>query len=281
MDLIDEYKQKLNKLENYLDFAVEVSNACGGLKNVPWELVRANQLFIRMTVTCLSSIRLLPFNRYFPVENEFWDLHSILSLSRNFVETYLMLWYVAVEDVCVEERKLRLKILNYHLNNEKYKLYKEFGVTGPILLEFEQKLPIEKEEIGNNKLFNDIVLDKNRRNNILKGIEAKYLSNFEITERVSFKTDEFKPLYRWFSNHAHSSPFAIFSLNEGRGNGTRNDAEVLYINMALDFMTKYLLIAIVDTLNLFPSCITSLDTDKLHIIREEFIIYSQNLSQKD
>lgn len=277
MPYLEQYKQKLDKLERYLDFAIEVSNACGGQQNVPWKLVRSNQLFIRMTVTCTSFIRLLPFNRYFPTENEFWDLFSVYSLARNFVETYLMLWYIGVDNISDDESKLRLEILIYHLNNEKYNFYKEFGADKKVLDEFDQQLPIKRVEIKNNPLFNNLVQDNNKRKKILDGKEAKYLSNLEIIDKASFKGDEFKPLYRWFSNHTHSMPFAVFSLNDERGVGKRNQTEVEYIDIALDFVTKYLLIAIVDTINLFPTIEKSLHPQKLEIIKAEFIIYSQNL----
>ncbi len=277
MTYLDEYKQKLIKLENFHDFSIDVSNSCSGQKNIPWKLVRSNHLFIRMTVTCQSFIRLLPFNRIFPAEYEFWDLFSVCSLARNFVETYLLFWYIGVDKISVEESKLRLDILHYHLNSEKYKFYKEFGLGADTLDEFELQLPIRKEEIRTNPLFNSLVIDKNKRKSILSGSVAKYLSNDEIIESVSFKADEFKPLYRWYSNHTHSMPFATFSHDSERGTGRPNRAEIEYISTALDFVTKYLLIAIVDTIGLFPLCEESLNKHKLKIIREEFLVYSQNL----
>lgn len=277
MPYLEQYKQKLEKLEQYLDFAINVTNACGGQQDVPWKLVRANQLFIRMTVTCTSFIRLLPFNRCFPVEREFWDLFSVYSLARNFIETYLMLWYIGVDNISDDESKLRLEILMFHLNNEKYKFYKDFGADAKTLDEFEQQLPKSRELIKNNSLFNSLIKDNNKKKKILEGKEAKYLSNLEIIDKASFNGDEFKPLYRWFSNHTHSMPFAVFSLTDERGSGKRNQIEVEYIDMALDFVTKYLLIATIDTINLFPFVEKSLNSQKLKIIKAEFIIYSQNL----
>jgi len=276
MEPIEKYKEKLEKLENYLDFAIDVSNATGG-HFVPWKLVRSNQLFIRMTVTCTSFIRLLPFNHMFPTKYEFWDLFSVFSLARNFVETYLMLWYIGVDNISDDECKLRLEILNYHLNSEKYKLYKEFGTDAESLKDFEQMLPKIKEEISNNPLFSHLVLDKNKRKQILNGTEAKYLSNHEIIDKADFVAYEFKPFYRFFSNHTHSMPFAVFSLNDERGSGKRNRTEVQYFDMALDFVTKYLLIAMIDTIKLFPFCEEKLNKEKLQIIRSEYILYSQNL----
>jgi len=270
------YLEKLEKLQKYLDFGIDVSDACAGQKDVDWHLVRANQLYIRLTVSCLSYIRLLPYNRYFPADHEFWDLFSILSISRNIIETYIMFWYIAVDGVSQEERQLRLDILMYHLNNEKYKFYRDFNPESEYLPEFETQLPLKKREFEDSEIFATYI-EKSRRKNILSGKEAKYLSNNEIMEKMPFKTEEFVPLYRFFSNHTHSMPFAFFSLDNQRGSGRRNQAEIDYIDMSLDFVTKYLLCAIMDTIGLFPFREDELDTDKLKVIREEYITYSQNL----
>lgn len=276
MSSIDQYQNKLDKLQNYLDFAIDVSNASGGQKNVPWYLVSANQLFIRMTITCTSFIRLCPFNRLFPADIEFWDLHSLLSIARNFIESYLMFYYIGVEPVSEDESKLRYEIFTYHTNIEKYKLYKDYNAPQADLEEFETKLPIDKERIKENELFNSIV-DRNMKDRVLKGNTPAYLSNLEIVERLPFETYEFKPFYRWFSNHTHSTPLAVHSLTDERGSGNRNEAELAYVDMAIDFITKYLVIAIVNTIDIFPHIVTDLNATKLEIIRREYIVYSQNL----
>ncbi|MGY4538708.1 glutathione peroxidase-family protein [Mucilaginibacter sp. UYNi724] len=271
------YSEKLIKLENYHDFAIDVTNACGGKKNVPWHLVRANQLFIRMTVSILSFIRLMPNNRHFPAEYEFWDLFSIHSLSRNIVESYIIFWYVAINIIPLDERELRILLLRYHMNNEKYKLYKDFKTADAHMMEdFDKNLALDKEKLIIDVAFNKYI-EPARRKNILNGREAKYFSNQEIMDKIAFKTEEFRPLYRFFSNHIHSMPFATQSTTDERGTGKRNSAEVQYVETALDFVTKYLLAATIDSIQLFPDCTTVLDPDKLKIIKEEHHIYTQNL----
>lgn len=268
-----EYDQKLENLQNYLDFAIDVSNASGGLKDVEQYKAWSNKFFIRMTVTCLSFIRLLPRNRYFPTKMDFWDLFSGLSLARNFIDTYHLFWYIGVDPVSIEERQLRAHIFYYHLNFEKYKLYKEYNAPQKDLQEFEDKLPIERKWIEEHQLFNIVVPDKNKRKSILKGNSCKYLTGQEISDRINFQTMEFTPFYRWFSNHTHSTPFAINSLSEIRGNGNPNEAEITYIIFAIDFVTKYLLASIIDTINIFPFVERKIHSLKLKIIKDEFMSY--------
>lgn len=230
-----------------------------------------------MTVSILSLIRLLPNNKHFPAENEFWDLFSIHSLARNIVETYIFFWYIAVDQVTADERELRLFLLRYHMNNEKHKLYKDFSTTDQNMIKgFEKNLPLDKMTLKNNPAFYKYV-EPSKQKNILNGKEAKYLTNQEIMDKIPFRTEEFRPLYRFFSNHIHSMPFATHSMTDERGTGKRNSVEVQYVETALDFVTKYMLAATIDSLMLFPNIENTLDPAKLKIIKKDHHIYTQNL----
>lgn len=95
-------------------------------------------------MTSLSIVNLLP-NNIFPFKWEFWDFFSIASLTRNFIENYHIFFYIGVDNISEEERDFRLKLLNYHWNNEKYKLYSDFRDDVTLLREFEDNLPLAKE----------------------------------------------------------------------------------------------------------------------------------------
>jgi hypothetical protein len=268
----NDYIENLQTFENFLDFAIEISDNTAGLK-VPPQLVRANQLYTRLTVTSVSIIHLLPLNRMFPTTWEFWDFFSVATLARNLIENYHMFYYVAVDKISDEERDFRLKLLSFHLNNEKYKLYSEFKAQRETLEDFETNLPKDKEDLKNHSFFK--ALSKEKAGKILAGKEAMYLSHKEISEKISFKTDEFVPLYRLFSNHTHSSPFAYFTMSNERGRGEENDAEISYLSMTLDFCIKYLSAAIIDMTNLFPICVDKLNQTKLKIVTDKFYDYSR------
>lgn len=261
------YTKNLRTFENFIDFAIDISDHSAGIK-VPWHLVRANQLYTRLTITSLSIIHLLPTNNIFPSKNEFWDFFSVATLARNLIENYHMFYYVGVEKVSDEERDFRLKLLNYHLNNEKYKLYLESNVDKETLKEFEDNLPNAKGNLKKHPFF--ISLYRDKASKVLTGKEAMYLTHKEISERINFKTDEFIPLYRLFSNHTHSSPLAFFTMSNERGRGEENTAEIEYLSMTLDLCIKYLSAAILDMTVLFPSCVNRIDKTKLKIVTEKF-----------
>ncbi|WP_139135362.1 DUF5677 domain-containing protein [Roseivirga sp. 4D4] len=216
----------------------------------------------------MSLIHLLPKNRYFPSEFEFWDFSSVASLARNLVENYYSFFYICIEPINSEESDFRLLLLTYHLNNEKYKFYKESGQPQNVLDEFEENLPKAKRKLEGLPFFEKI--DNSKKRSILKGLQFKYLSNKEIADRIPFDTEEYQPLYRFFSNQTHSTPLAFFSQNNERGRGLESEVEVSYITMALDFAIKYLLAAILDMTKLFPDCVNQLSHQKLAIIKEEF-----------
>lgn len=271
MTYIKSYIEKLRDIENYLDFAIDISDSTSGKKNVPWKLVRAHQLYIRLTVTCLSFIRLLPQNRYLKTNFDFWDFPSVANIARNFIETYHVFYYIGVDKVTDEVTDFRLLIFNYHLNNEKYKLYKEFGAPIEDLKEFELKLPKAKGEIKNHKAFSGI--EANRAKGILNGTEFMSMTHKEISDKIEFDTKEFRPMYRFLSNQTHSTPFSFFSQSNERGRGIENEPEVNYIVMCIDFVTKYLLAAMMDIIKLFPDCQVTLDKRKLKIVNDRLTDY--------
>jgi hypothetical protein len=266
-----DYQERLTHLENYLDFALDVTDATMRRKGVTWHLTRAHQLYNRLTVTCLSFIHLLPNNRYFKPAMEFWDFFSIASLARNIIENYHLLFYTGVDKVSPEEMELRLEVFQYHLNSEKYKLYQEFGQTSSSLEDFATNLPLDREKIKNNPLF--LTLDKARAGKILKGNEFMCISRDELLNRMPFRTNEITPLYRFLSAQTHSAPLSFFTQSNERGRGLENELEVGYIIMCMDIVTKYLLAAILDLIRLFPDSESALDAKKLVHVREKFSTY--------
>jgi hypothetical protein len=189
-----DYLENLEIFEDFFDFSVDVSDSTACIA-VPWHLVRANQLFTRLTVTSMSIIHLCPANRIWGSSSQFWDFISVATLARNLIENYHAFFYIGVEDVTQDEKSFRLDLFNYHLTNEKYKLYKEGGSSEEILKEYEEKLAHAKEDLRTHAFF--ISLSKGKAKKILKGDEAMLLSQKEISGRVPFKTEKPMNLFRY------------------------------------------------------------------------------------
>ena len=83
------------------------------------------------------------------------------------------------------------------------------------------------------------------------------------------------PLYRLFSNHTHTTPFAYYTISNKRGRGEENEAEISYLSITLDFCIKYLSAAIIDMTNLFPTCVEKINKSKFEIIKQKFEDYTK------
>lgn len=261
-----DYIEFLRNFELIHDFSRDVSNEIGG-REAPAHLLQAAQLFVRMTITGMSIIHLSPENRIYPAEKPVWDMFSIASLTRNFMENYHMLYYIAVENVNEDERELRYYLSIYHLNNERYKMYKEFK-NWKYIDEFEKNLPRAKEHLKQLPYFRK--LSKSLQGKMLEGRSAMYLSHKEITERLPFMTDEFAGYYRLLSNHTHSTPFSYITMTNDRGRGNEGAAEINYFCLFLQLCDKYLSAAIIDMLRLFPDSVPQLNELQINVVKKRF-----------
>jgi hypothetical protein len=261
-----EYLEYLRTFEHFHDFSLDVSDRTGGLKAAD-HLIMANQLYVRMTLTSLSIIHLLPENRLFPSEWQIWDFFSVASLARNLIENYNMLFFVAVENITDEERDFRLNVLYYHHNKEKQKFYKDLGGR-QFDKEFDENLPIAKKALKEHPFFSK--LPHKISNAIIDGRKSIYLSREDISKKRNFDKNTLKAYYRLFSNHTHSSPMAFLSMSNLRGGGKENKTELHYLTITLHLCIKYLSAAIIDIVSLFPHCRGNIDLEKLLMIEETF-----------
>ena len=265
------YIKFLQDFEHIHDFSRDVSNAIGGRK-APEHLIQANQLFVRMTITGMSIIHLLPENRVYPAEKPIWDMFSVASLTRNLLENYHILYYMAVENVSDDEREFRYYSSIFHLNSERHRLYKEFNNTN-ILAEFETNLPGAKQHLRTLPFFQHLSPTQQRK--VLEGRSAMYLTHKEISERLPFLTEEFVGYYRLLSNHTHSTPFAYITMSNDRGRGKEGPAEINYLCLFLQLCDKYLSAAILDMISLFPECVDQLNENQIAVVKRRFKGFQQ------
>ncbi|MGC3948002.1 MAG: DUF5677 domain-containing protein [Chryseolinea sp.] len=265
MEIKERYTGLLTDLQNYLDFAIDVSDATAGRKGVPWRQIRAHQFYIRMTVTCMSLLRLLPGNRIARGHFDFWDFPAVANLTRTFIEAYHNFFYVGVDNVNDDESKFRLSIFNYYVNVEKYRLYTEFGVPEAELQDFKINIPMARKSLEDDPLFG--IIPDNLKKPIKNGKVFMYLTQNQVAQRLSIPSHGFAGFYRFLSNQIHATPFSVFSQSDTRGRGLENEIEVIYIVMCMDFVLKYLVMAIDEMINIFPDCESKLDAAKLNVIR--------------
>lgn len=81
-----------------------------------WFEVEASIIFAKLVITSIAILRFIPESKYFSsvCGMKIWDITSIAFLTRNLIETYLALYYIAIDDVSVDEKELRKLFWKYH-----------------------------------------------------------------------------------------------------------------------------------------------------------------------
>lgn len=261
-----EYEEELRTYGQLLRAAITVSQAAGGIKTET-RYIRATQIFTRMLVIAYTFFRLLPGNSITRDKKEHWDWPSVAALARNFLESYLHFFYVGVDDVSKDEVDFRLKAMWFHLNYEKYRLYKS-GSTKIDLAEFEKNLPIEKKQIQKHPFFQQLNKEQQRR--VLSGNSATYLTKSQLMARLPFRSEELSWMYRHYSSEVHSTAFAFNSQSNERGRGDENPAERGYMISASWLVRKYLSAAVMSMGKIFPKEIGTLARKAVDLSEAQF-----------
>ncbi|OOG44166.1 DUF5677 domain-containing protein [Polaromonas sp. A23] len=259
------YDSELASMERLLQASMGVSQAVGGIQTAN-RFIRATQLFTRLTVGSYTFVRLLPSNTLTHDRVEFWDWPSIACVARNIVETYHTFYYLIDPSLSVGEVEMRMDLMHLHLNSEKYRLYRELKPDAEILREFEIGLPKDKERLKKNAIFHK--LSEGRQSELLKGRAAMHLTHAEIGESLPFIDRYFRPIYRLFSIHVHSTPMSFQAQSNERGRGDENEAERFYVTLAIQIILKYLSAAVMDMARIFPDVVARACPDALAVARE-------------
>jgi hypothetical protein len=229
------YTTELIAYEKLVRNAVVVSDCSGKIQTTTLG-IEATKIYTRLTASVITIDRILPKNRL--NDCDFWDFPSVATLSRPFIETCHRYFYLAEPGESEEEKFFRRKLHFYHLNSEKYKLYKEIGYGEDVLAEFEIALPKAKNELVNSDFYK--TLAPHIKKEVRSGNTEMHLTNDEVAELYDLAFGHHKSMYRLLSNHAHGSPFATTSQSDERGRGFENPAERDYLSLCLMLLERYL-----------------------------------------
>jgi hypothetical protein len=259
------YRDELRKVDWLLGAAISISDSSGGIQTTA-RFIHATQLYTRLVAGLYSFVRLLPYNRITYDREPFWDWGSVAGIARAVVETYHTFYYVGVENVGAEEVKARLDLMLFHLNSEKYRLYREGNADEKVLKGFQEGLPKDKERLTKNPWFQR--LPPKQQAYLLKGRCAMYLPHAEIARRSNVLGAHFRFFYRLFSNQLHATPFAAYSQSNVRGRGIENDTERFYVTSAMQVVIRYVCRAVLDMAEIFPDRLKAKHPTVLQGVRE-------------
>ncbi len=244
------YFDVLKKFETTAKKSCSVSENLGDIPTTE-RIDFAHKLYTKFLMTSLGILRLCPYNSAMPLSHRFWDFFSIASLTRSLFENYAVFRYMALENCSDEEYDFRLQLAIFHWDNEKYQLYKELDWTAEILKEFEDGLPLRAERLKRHPFFSTI--SKEKRNKLVQGKVFLLKSYYDILKEVDFEQLPVAAMYRFYSNYTHSTAFSVMTMDNERGRGLENEAEIGHITYALEFANHLLFRITQEIIDLLPA----------------------------
>jgi len=209
----------------------------------------ATLVFSRIALNGISTLRLVPGSNFCqPVRGmQIWDLASVVSLSRNLVETYLTLHYMLEPLSSNDEAALRENVWRYHETFERLKMLRFALPDSTRIPKLETELASRRSAVEHVQVF--LNLPKGIRSRILKGEMAKLKTHEELCTGAGVNPDYFKSMFKYGSNHTHSSPFSFAQMDSF----TASDPEAVNVfNLALQSSTGFSALAIRDFVKAFP-----------------------------
>jgi len=175
-----------------------------------------------------------------------WDKPSLCVLSRCLLETYLIMFYLCVDNVSTEERDFRLLWWEWHEIAERVRLAEAYGSNDPRLIDEREERDTLVGNIKSHRFFlqqnvndqKELIEKKLNRN------RALIVSLKEIAVNAGIHAGQFRNAYDYFSQFIHTLPLANCIVD-----GFTPDSMFLPIRWA----TAWLAFSIRDFVKLFPS----------------------------
>lgn len=229
--------------------AENISRGAGGIKSETAQHFWASVLFTRLIVTFKSISILTPELK----PSAHFDFSAVASLTRNLAECYLFFFFLCVDDVSQAEKDARIIMLNLHDDGSRSRMLGELKDDAHVE-DFEAKRQLVRDDLKAKLEANDYLsqLPEKRKREILKGEKTPFIQD-EVIDRTKLDKNDFRFLYRFFSNHTHTGPVSFYRMTEhDRGYGFPNRLDEGYMTLAMSFATEMVGLAIEDMLSLFP-----------------------------
>lgn len=235
LEIKKEYIRQSRDLEKLVDTAMLLSVFSGDIHTSNAGII-VTKIYTRLVIMSHTLYSVVPGNKL--NKNYMWDLPSFANLSRMLIKTCHRYFYIVENGINAEQQRFRVSLYYYHLNSEKYKLFKELGKDQSSLRDFEEKLPKALQEIVDYQQYK--ALPKDMANRIKSGGTSMHITDSDMAAALNLTGSRYKGIYRLLSTHSHGSPFATDSQSNVRGRGFENDTERLYFCLLLGINNRYI-----------------------------------------
>lgn len=246
------YIEHYQNLEALVEASIKTSQSNSGTSSPTSAHYLSSLLFTKICTSAKSIIEFTPHPSNLG-KSSHWDFSSTASLTRSFIECYLVFRYLCIEKCPDNEWSARWKLMNLHDHFSREKLFKSAGEN---IEQNEEAAKIRKDvvnELTSNTWFQKLT-DKQQKH-FLKGNTAFFSSQDEIIGSCAELSPEFRFVYRYLSNNMHSFPMGFYRMAENnRGAGVETEFEVKWSGVCLDWVSKYLARAKREYEELFNDC---------------------------
>jgi Family of unknown function (DUF5677) len=209
----DKYKDALHDLELLCQLARQLSHNQSQVdsSNVVDKRQRlAATIFKKLALHTTSIFRLFPGDDSFSLDDEIWDISSIMSLSRVLIDNYYIFRYLAVDAIEDSDSEFRILVAKRHGIEERIKILKEFSSQQPILNQLRADGAALKKQVEDHPRYQQ--LEKRQLDRIANGKGAILFNNKDMLAKADVDSVFYSSHYWFYSQHVHTYPFSVEAI---------------------------------------------------------------------
>jgi hypothetical protein len=169
----------------------------------------ATWIFARQIATGHSIIRLLT-----PVkmrEGETLDHPSIVSLSRNIIESHILISYITEEGISDDQWMLRKYLFDLHDCTSRVRLFKGLKAEKQYKEAKETRKSLQ-DRLSKDKGFASF--EKPKKERLLSGTSFYVDGIRKAAEKAGWAPELFDAIYGYLSSQSHSSPMGFYKMDD-------------------------------------------------------------------
>lgn len=242
-------------LERLTRALIDVSMGTMG-RETDWRGQQASLAFAKVSVTCMTFLRLIPGSSYYGPANQWavWDLSAAASQARNLIEAYHLLCYLVHEPQEEPKKQFRQLLWEYHEEFERHAMLQAAVPDSRNLPQVAQEVAARQARLEGSPIFQ--ALSPGNRQRLLEGRDFKLDGPIELSRKAGVSEYYYRSNYKYCSAFAHSAPFSISQLDAFKA-GSPKAKEVMGTLVSL--AAGYAALAIRDFATLFPDQLVALD----------------------
>jgi hypothetical protein len=257
-DITESYKKAYKTLARLVDTAFDISISLQGKEIDTRELEAVLRIYTKL-ISHSRAIMLLAPKKPAGVDaprHELWDLSSMSVLCRSLIDSYYVLFYIAIDEVDLATKDFRWIMWDYHYYSRLLEKLKSLGSTRPEIDEIKDMVASLKDDLMNHQIYKGY--DRNTQKDLRKPRNGILATNSELSVRADIDKCFYKSTFMNLSSYVHSHPFSIEQLTHFRAN---TESSLRLLKVPLDYSSIYLSLALRDFVKLVPEADDHIDED--------------------